>query len=345
MPTMWGDMKSSNRRLILSCSLVSALLAAPVAHAWQITPPNMGGMGTLTPTGNGVPPGRTHSGNDTTGPIEVPEDFVTLKLAPGFLLDVQVFNEPELSGSVRVDNNGNVKLPLINPIHVAGSTMPEAETAITKSFLDQKVLLHPQVTLNILQYSGGKVDVLGEVQSPGEVDLLRPRSLDVVLSRAGGETITASDTIQIKHVVNGTASTESVKYGRNQPMDMLRNITVNPGDTVIVPRAGIVYVLGAVGRPGGYIMQEDGRLNVIQALALADGTTYAASIGSIRIVRKKPDGTYDDIPIKFRDMTDGKAPPLILEAEDIVYVPVSRAKAVMTQGITASTSSALIYLK
>ncbi len=220
-----------------------------MTHAWQISPPNIGGMGTLTPTGNSAPPSKTHSGSETSGPIEVPDDFETLKLAPGFLIDVEVFDEPRFSGSVRIDGQGNLKLPLIDPVHVGGSTLPEAEAAITKSFLNQKILLHPQVTLNIAQYAGGKVNVLGEVQSPGEIDLLTPRSLDVVLSRAGGETITASNSIQIKRIVNGEPTTQAVNYARNQPMDMLRNIMVRSGDTVIVPRAGIVYVLGAVGCP------------------------------------------------------------------------------------------------
>ncbi len=74
-------------------------------------------------------------------------------------------------------------------------------------------------------------------------------------------------------------------------------------------------------------MQEDGRLNVIQALALADGTTYAAAIKSMHIVRKGTDDTYQEIPIKFREMTEGKQAPFILQAEDIVYVPVGKTEA------------------
>jgi polysaccharide biosynthesis/export protein len=332
----------------MACGSLLAILAfcAPATYAWQIAPPNISGMGTLTPTGNNANPNKSRGGTSGSGgPVEVPDDFATLKLASGFLLDVQVFDEPQLSGSIRVDEQGNIKLPLIDPVHVAGDTLPQAEAAVTKSFQDQKVLLHPQVTLNIEQFAGGKIMVLGEVQSPGELDLLTPKGLDVVLSRAGGATNTAGSMIQVKHTANGATTVQNVPYARDQSMDSLREIIIYPGDTVTIPRAGIVYVMGAVGRPGGYVMQEDGQLNVIQALALADGTTYAAAIKSVHLVRKGPDGQYSEIPVDFRQMMAGKMAPLILKPEDIVYVPVSKAKAIMSagMGLVSSTSSALIY--
>jgi polysaccharide export outer membrane protein len=346
MLTMRVDKKMSIRSTAFRVSTLAFLTCcATASYGWQMAPPNISGMGTLSPTGNGAASGKPRSGNAGSGPVEVPDDFATLKLAPGFLLDVQVFDEPQLSGMIRVNEQGDIKLPLIDPVHVAGDTLPQAEAALTKSFQDQKVLLHPQVTLNIDQFAGTKITVLGEVQSPGEVDLLTPKSLDVVLSRAGGATNAAGNVIQVKHVDNGVATVRNVPYSRDQNTDSLRSIIIYPGDTVTIPRAGIVYVMGSVGRPGGYVMQEDGQLNVIQALALADGTNYAAAIKSVHLVRKGPDGSYQEIPVDFRKMMDGKLPPLPLKAEDIVYVPVSKAKAIMSagMGVVSSTSSALIY--
>jgi polysaccharide export outer membrane protein len=338
--------KSISRLRVFSCRFPLAIVfccASPM-FGWQIAPPNLAGMGTLTPTGNSSSTqSKSHHGDMGSGPVEVPDDFATLTLAPGFLLDIQVFDEPQLSGTVRVDEKGQVKLPLIDAVHVAGDTLPEAEAALNKSFHDQKVLLHPQVTLNVEQFAGSKITVLGEVLNPGQVDLLTPKSLDEVLSRVGGETNTAGSVIQVKRMKDGAEQIQSVRYSRDQPADSLRNIIIQPGDTVVVPRAGIVYVLGAVGRPGGYIMQEDGQLNVVQALALADGTTLAAGIKGVHIVRKGPDGSFHEIPVKFRDMMKGKEVPIELQAEDIVYVPVSKVKAILTQGIVSSTSAALIY--
>jgi polysaccharide export outer membrane protein len=345
MQIMRVEKKLSAKGMACGSLLAILTLCAPATYAWQIAPPNISGMGTLTPTGNNATPSRSRSGTSGSGPVEVPDDFSTLKLAPGFLLDVQVFDEPQLSGSIRINEQGDIKLPLIDPVHVAGDTLPQAEAALTKSFQDQKVLLHPQVTLNINQFAGTKITVLGEVQSPGEIDLLTPKSLDVVLSRAGGATNTAGNVIQVKHEANGATTVRNVPYSRDQNTDSLREIIVYPGDTITIPRAGIVYVMGAVGRPGGYVMQEDGQLNVIQALALADGTTYAAAIKSVHLVRKGPDGSYQEIPVDFRQMMAGKMAPLVLKPEDIVYVPVSKAKAIMSagMGVVSSTSSALIY--
>ncbi|HTF64537.1 MAG TPA: SLBB domain-containing protein, partial [Edaphobacter sp.] len=123
----------------------------------------------------------------------------------------------------------------------------------------------------------------------------------------------------------------------------IKSITIQPGDAVVVPRAGIVYVLGGVNRPGGYVMQEDGTLDVAQALSLAYGTSLNAAVGSIRVVRKHPDGTLQTIPVSYRKISKGKEVPLQLQAEDILYVPISKLKSVATAGVAGSTSSALIY--
>jgi polysaccharide export outer membrane protein len=266
-------------------------------------------------------------------------------LAPGFLLDVQVFDEPELSGTVRVSEHGDINLPLIGSIHVAGETLPQVEAGLVSKFREMKILLQPQVTLNIEQYAGSKITVLGEVQNPGRVDLLTSRSLDDVLSRVGGETITAGNVIQIKRIADGVQHTETIHYVRSEGTDKLRDVMIQPGDTVIVPRAGIVYVLGAVGKPGGYVMQEDGKLDVIQAISLADGTNINAAIGSVRIVRKGPNESLQEIHVPFRDITKGKAAPIQLESEDIVYVPVSKLKTALAASLVTSASSAAIYTR
>jgi polysaccharide export outer membrane protein len=118
---------------------------------------------------------------------------------------------------------------------------------------------------------------------------------------------------------------------------------VLPGDTVTVKRAGIVYVLGAVTRPGGYLMQEDGDLNVTQALALAYGTTMPAAVGSMRLIRKQDDGRVEEIAIPYGDIVKGKVAPPRLQAEDVIYVPVSKIKVVLTQSLLNTAAQAAIY--
>ena len=122
---------------------------------------------------------------------------------------------------------------------------------------------------------------------------------------------------------------------------------VNPGDSVLVKKTGVVYVLGAVLRPGGYAMQESGELNVAEAIALALGTTPQASTNKTRILRKGPDGTLLEISTLFDKVTKGQVAPIQLHAEDIVYVPTSGIKATMTliQGELNAAATATVYYK
>jgi polysaccharide export outer membrane protein len=258
----------------------------------------------------------------------VPEDFSKLKIAPGFLLSVQVYDEPGLSVSLRVDNSGNVALPLAGLIHVGDCTVEEARRLIEEKLISEQILTHPQVTINVEQYAPFIVAVMGEVQTPGRVQLLAPHSLLDVLSQVGGETSSAGSVVQVRHMVDGNMIIDSYPYARTSDGSSIASVMLHDGDTVIVPRAGIVYVLGAVTRPGGYLMQEDGKLDVAQVISLAQGTTLMAAVGSIRVIRRNPDGTYVEYPVNYKKISEGKQIPLYLQAQDIVYVPVSKLKTV-----------------
>jgi polysaccharide export outer membrane protein len=120
---------------------------------------------------------------------------------------------------------------------------------------------------------------------------------------------------------------------------------VNPGDTVQVKRAGIVYVLGAVNRPGGFVMQEEGTLRVLQAISLASGTSIAASTRTIYLLRRNADGTEVDIAVPYKKIANGSSADMQLRATDVLFVPTSTFKAVLTnsQGILTSAASATIY--
>lgn len=276
----------------------------------------------------------------------VPEDFSKLKIAPGFLLNLTVYDAAELSGSFRVDDSGNVTLPLIGAIPVEGLTITEAQSRIQTTFLKEDMLRNPQVTLNIQQYAPFYVSVSGEVANAGKVQLMAPHSLLDVLTQAGGLTQLAGNVVQVKHLVNGVSQTETYHYSKGSNGDSIKGVIIQNGDTIIVPRAGIVYVLGAVTRPGGYIMQEDGKLNVAQAIALAQGATRDAKTGSTRVVRQNTDGSTLEFPVDYTAVSDGKQAPLQLQAQDIIYIPVSKAKAIFSNSasILSSTASATIYV-
>jgi polysaccharide biosynthesis/export protein len=304
--------------------------------------PKVGGNGTFD--GGGAGDQGANGRRRLTSLTPVPEDFSALQLAPGFLISMEVYDAPELSTDARIDTHGDITLPMIGPVHVAGQTMTEAATAIETRLKDGKILNNPQVNLNISQYAGSNVSVLGEVHNPGRIELLAPHSLEDIIALAGGETELAGNTIEIRHPEGLTPQKQMIHYSRD-PDDMtLVDTKIHPGDTVTVRRAGVVYVLGGVTRPGGYVMQEGGELNLTQALALAYGTTLNAAVSSMRLIRKLPDGRVQETPLPYRDIEKGKIPPPRLQAEDLIYVPISKSKTVLTSGIFASTSQAALYV-
>jgi polysaccharide export outer membrane protein len=336
--------KTPLKSLLFSLAAI-ALLTAPLnlAVSQGLPQPKVGGAGTLD-AGAG-PTGPATQGRRVLSPLSVvPEDFSSLKLSTGFLLSMDVYDAPEMSSNLRIDQAGNVQIPMIGSVHVADSTLVEASTKISDLLRDKKILNDPHVNLDIVEYAGSNITVLGEVRNPGRLELLAPHHLDDVLAMAGGQTELAGRTIEIRHQIGHEPRTEEIRYRHGVTEHILSDTMVAPGDTITVERAGIVYVLGGVTRPGGYVMQEGGNLDVTQALSLAYGTTMNAAVTSMRLIRKLPDGKVEQLPIDYRDMVKGKVPPPQLEAEDVIYVPISKVKTVITEGlVNTAVTAAVIY--
>jgi polysaccharide export outer membrane protein len=291
--------------------------------------------------------GKAGSANQQQGqgPSIIPKDFSELHIEPGDLLSVNVYEAPELSSSYRVDSAGDLTLPLCGKVGLRGLTPAEAAKRLEAALKDGQILVQPQVSVDVVQYAGQYVTVLGEVGSPGRVPLIAPTQLGEILAEAGGLTSVAGSRIKIRHAADTTAPDEEVPYSRGQSSREAASILIRPGDSILVPRAGIVYVLGAVNRPGGYVMQEDGKLNVAEALALSGGTVLAANTGGLRVIRRNPDGTVLDFPLSYNGIAKGTQTPLQLQPQDIVYVPMSKAKNAFTSTlgiIQAAASSAVV---
>ncbi|MFZ0304493.1 MAG: SLBB domain-containing protein [Terracidiphilus sp.] len=268
-----------------------------------------------------------------------------MKLMPGSMVDLHVFEEPDLDGSYRVDKQGNINIPVAGVVRLESLTLAEAETAIREKLVNGQILKIANVTVNLAEYSAKNITVLGEVNAPGAFPVLGPRKLQDVLALAGGETTLAGNEIVIHRFGSPPDSTESIHYNRNANDYVSMNVDIDPGDSVFVKRAGVVYVLGAVNRPGGYLMQETGELNVDQALALALGTSEEAKVQDIRIFRKIADGSLVEIQINYRKINSGRATPIQLRPEDVVYVPPSSIKTALLRGtqVLSAAAAATIY--
>lgn len=266
----------------------------------------------------------------------------SLHICAGDLLSVHVFREDDLDARQRVKDSGTIMLPMIGSVQVAGYAAADAAQLIAARYRGDGLLKNPQVSVLIEESVAGQVAVLGEVARPGTVPVNTPRSLPDVLAQAGGLLKSADG-----HVTLRRASGASVRIlVANDAAHQLAaaNLLVQPGDTILVPRAGIVYVLGDVGRPGGYLMQDDAQLSLLQALSLAAGPSKTANERGARLIRKE-NGATIEMPLHLRATEQGKTPDVALRNDDIVYIPFSlgRNLALGSSAIAASAASAVIY--
>ena len=279
-----------------------------------------------------------------SGLTTVPEDFVKLRLEPGFMLSLNVLDDADFVGTFRVDETGDIALPVLGTMHVAGETVAEARAQLEKRLLDGGLLKDPQVSLTVVEYTAPEVTIIGEVAAPGKYPLLAPRKLVDVLALAGGTTPAAGNEVEITH---GSASIQPalVHYSKKTNPKAVEAVIVQPGDTVQVERAGIVYVLGAVTRPGGFVMQEEGTLTVLEAIALAYGTTTLASTRTIYLLHRNADGSSAYSAIPYKKMTRGQSAVVQLHATDVLFVPSNVIKVLYsnTQQLVNAAATTAIY--
>ena len=234
--------------------------------------------------------------------------------------------------TVRLNDLGDGTFNFIGRLHLAGLTTDQAGALIARKLKEGNYLLAPQVAVIIREYSTQGVSVLGEVKTPGVYGVVGGQSLLDVLAAAGGTTPLAGAEITIQRA--GDASTLTVVLSKDAHQSLSSNVRLYPGDKVIIPRAGLVYVLGDVGRPGGFVMENDGKITLLQALAMAGGTTHTSSMNGPRLLRKGPSG-YTDIHIELKKMLKGQEGDIQLQAEDILYIPSSAMKSAFTRSSPA----------
>jgi polysaccharide export outer membrane protein len=245
-------------------------------------------------------------------------------IGAGDLVEMSVFDTPELSGKLRVSNTGDVILPLVGSLHLQGLTAGEAQTLIRQKFIAGGFLKDPQVTVFISEYATQNVSIVGEVRKPGIYPAFGAHRLLDYLSLAEGVTPLAGTAIVITHAGHPDQP-QAVKMTAGAAPQPENNPEILPGDTIFVERTGIIYVVGDVARPGGFPMDHDGQLTILQAVALAQGTNDTAAKGSARLVRTTPQGRQE-IPVDLKRILSAKATDLAMQDNDILFVPSSAAK-------------------
>jgi len=305
---------------------------------------------------NSSPQSTTHGGDTAkqpseivTQPLPAPAEQKTtsqavpsgLVIGPGDDLEITVYGAPDLSGHTRVSADGNISMPLIGYVRIAGLSSSEAEGAIEAQLRQNSIVNNPQVAVYVKEYSSSGISVAGEVAKPGFYSALGPHRLIDVLQEAGGTTDKAADKVLISHRGQNDATTV---YISKDPAKMAAsNVELEPGDTVVVPRAGIVYILGEVTKPGGYVINSTGGITVLQVVAVAGGPTHVASAGKTRLLRRSENG-FQEQRIDLKKLLRGQSHDVAVRDDDILFVPSSAIKTALSASMLVGlAATAAIY--
>jgi len=268
-----------------------------------------------------------------------------LKLGAGDLVEVNVYNVPELNTKARVSNDGDLYLPLIDYVHVADLSLEEAQKLIEKRLDDGGFVKNAHVSIFISDYTSQGITLLGEVGRQGIYPVVGDRKLFDLISSAGGLTERASRTATITRR-SQPDKPETVHLARNLADKPESNVAVHPGDTIEVQRAPIVYIVGDVGRPSGLLI-DNVNLTVLQAVALAGGPNRTAKLNGTRIIRKTSGANgMSEMTVPLKKMLRAQAPDMPLQANDILFIPVSGTKMATAQAVSMAvtlTTAASIY--
>ena len=261
-----------------------------------------------------------------------------LLIASGDLLEISVYGAPEFDKlQVRVNGNGDAVLPFIGAQHVQGLTAVKAQELISQKLAEGRYFHSPQVIVFVREYSSQGVFVLGEVQKPGVYPLFGTKRLLDIISMAGGLTPKAGNTVTIAHH-NTNERPEIVTRGGDVQGSLQGNALLSPGDTVMVSKAGIVYIVGDVHLPGGFVM-ENGHMTVLQALSLAQGVNSTAALNKATLIRTT-DGKKEQTQIALKRILTAQAEDPPLQPEDILFVPASLGKSAARRSLEAIVQTA-----
>lgn len=238
-------------------------------------------------------------------------------------LTVTVLQAPELNTTARVSQEGLISLPLLGPVRAAGLSPVEFERALREQ-LGAKYMKNPEVTVQVTDIRSQGLSVVGAVAHPGVLQVRGSTRLLDVLSLAGGLTPDAGHSVLIVH--HGAAAPIEIPLKPlMESRDLRLNVPVFPGDVVNVRPADIVYVVGAVKKPGAFAMQGNDRLTVLRALALSEGLVPTAQKNAI-VVRTSPSGERAEIAVDLGRLLKGQNPDVGLQAHDVLFVPTSGSK-------------------
>jgi polysaccharide biosynthesis/export protein len=287
------------------------------------------------------------------------QERTTYILGPDDQIGVHVLDLEEFSGGeqgkdrmYRIDLRGNVNLPLVGRLKVAGQTVEQVEAELTTRL--REYLKAPSVTVSVAEYRSQPISLVGQVVTPGVHQLQGRKTLLEVISLAGGLKPEAGHQIKITRKIEYGAiplpSAKTDATGQYSVADVSvkkilnaespeENIAIQPFDVISVPKAELVYVVGNVKRSGGFVLGDREKVTALQALSMAEGLDREAASNAAKILRKGPDGgDRQEIVVALGDILKGKKADVPMEPDDILFVPSSVGKKLALRSMEAAIS-------
>ncbi len=248
-------------------------------------------------------------------------------LGDGDLISVHLLGAGDYTTTVRIDVDGNVQLPLIGVLSLKGLSITAAESRIARALLDAGMYRDPQITIQLVEGPRAVASVIGEVH--GVIPIIGERRLLDVLAAAGGLPPTASHIVTIDRP--GLPEPIVVDLGTDPARSSLANIPIFGGDTIVIARVGVVYVLGSFKSQGVIPVAQNSPLTLLQVTALSGGPGPDGKLADLRIIRTT--GSQRSlVKVDIKKIMYGKAPDPVLQADDIIFLPPSYLKQVLLSG-------------
>jgi polysaccharide export outer membrane protein len=267
------------------------------------------------------------------------------------LVEVAVFEIPDLAATSRVTASGAISMPLLGPVAVIGRTPQEVERSIEEA-LREKYITEPHVTVFVREYASQPVSVIGAVKMPGIYQIKGQKLLLDMLAMAQGLDTTAGNNIQ---VIRAKKSSEAAADQESQPAETTSisiedlfengktelNVPISAGDTINVLRAGSVFVVGEVVRPNEFVLRNGKNVTLSQAIALANGFTKDAKKVECTVIRYHQDGSKEEIRADAAKILRGQAEDVKMLPNDILFVPANKLKPTIMRALDSTITVAM----
>jgi polysaccharide export outer membrane protein len=271
---------------------------------------------------------------------------VAQTIQAGDILAIYVYGVPELSlntsltsqslvgsqlaNGFRVDEEGNILFAYLGEVRVAGLSTVQVALKLRAELQQKGLLTDPQISVSYVQTPRQIVTVTGEVVKPAPVAYTRNLRLLDVIASCSGFTAYASHVLTVHRI--GMADPITVDIGADPAHAAISNLQLQAGDTVVVPRTGNIYVLGEVKNPSPYPPPANSPFTVMKALAAAGGLRYGAALSKARIYRQDKNGQRTQINLNLGHILHGREKDLVLDSNDILYIPSNAFKAIIAGG-------------